>query len=1291
MNMASYQIAPPERFNFTQPDEWPKWIRRFERFRQASGLNEKPEEGQVNTLIYSMGDEADDILTSLGLSDEEKKKYDKVKEKLESHFVKRRNVIYERAKFNQRRQEEGESTDSFITALYCLVEHCEYGTLKQEMIRDRIVVGLRDASLSEKLQLDPDLTLDKAVAAARQRESVRKQQSVVRGDEGSSSIDAISTKPRKSSGEKQKRPPHQKMSPVPMAKTCSRCGRSPLHGRHQCPAINATCRKCTKKGHFQAMCRSGKTVGAVQADSSDVFLGAVKDHQSEGNTGSSPWNLTLSVNGKPVRFRIDTGADVTVIPEPTLKEFKEVRLQPSNKSLRGPGQCPLDVCGQFKGTLRHGAYQAEEQIFVVRGLQKALLGRPAIEALGLVLRVNAVNDKNREIIDRYPELFEGLGTMEGEYRIRLKENSKPFALSAPRRVALPLLPKVKAELERMERMDVISRVEEPTDWCAAMVVVPKTDGNVRICVDLTKLNENVLRERHILPSVEQTLAQLTGAKVFSKLDANSGFWQIKLARESSLLTTFITPFGRFCFNRLPFGITSAPEYYQRRMSDILTGLEGVVCMIDDVLVHGHTQEDHDRRLNAVLDRIKKAGVTLNKEKCEFSRCTVRFLGQIVDATGIRPDPEKVRAIQQMKQPSSVTEVRRFLGMTNQMSKFTSEMAEKAKPLRDLLSKKNQWSWGDKQQQAFDELKRELSSSPTLALYDPKRETIISADASSYGIGGVLLQKQPDQEWRPIAYASRALTSTEERYAQIEKEALAVTWTCECFSDYLLGMTFHIQTDHKPLVPLLGSKILDELPVRVQRFKMRLMRFKFTISHVAGKDLVTADALSRAPATSFTPDDEKFKQEVDAYVNLVLQNLPATEKRLEEIKKLQEEDEVCKQIKLYCRDGWPDRSLIKGAIKPYFPVVGELSVQDGLLMRGSRIVVPTSIRLSVLDKLHVGHQGITKCRERARQSVWWPGLSKQLEALVQNCAKCCKDKIQHAEPLITSPLPSLPWQKVATDLFERRGSKYLLIVDYFSRYIEFSKLTRETSSEIINHMKSIFARHGIPQQVMSDNGTQFSSLEFAKFADEYNFSSITSSPKYPQSNGEVERAVKTLKRVLKKAEDPYAALLAYRSTPLECGYSPAELLMNRRLRTTVPMIPTQLIPHVPDYSTLRQKEKEIKMRQKSNFDSRHKACDLEPLIPGEQVWVTDQQKQATVIQQTSPRSYQISTPSGTLRRNRRHLNPIPPEGPAREMELPDQATTPVTDHRLQTPDKDGQTRTRSGRIVVPPDRLDTSWK
>ena len=307
-------------------------------------------------------------------------------------------------------------------------------------------------------------------------------------------------------------------------------------------------------------------------DRSEPFLGTVDSH---GGTPDDNWVVTFWLNHSLVKFQIDTGAEVTVIPGGVFEKLSGANLQPSQRTLSGTSQRALPVIGQFTGKLALGDRTILQEMYVVEKLHKPLIGMPAIEALGLLARVRSV--KQEKPIECLPQLFQGLGRMQGE------------------------------------KLGVISRIESPTDWCAGMVMVPKPNKHVRICVDLTKLNENVRRERHPLPAVEQTMAQIAGSKVLSKLDANSGFWQIPLSPESSPLTTFITPFGRYCFNRLPFGITSAPEHYQRRMAAIFQGLDGVVCLMDDVLVHGRTQQEHDERLHAVMAKLQESGVTLNRE------------------------------------------------------------------------------------------------------------------------------------------------------------------------------------------------------------------------------------------------------------------------------------------------------------------------------------------------------------------------------------------------------------------------------------------------------------------------------------------------------------------------------------------------------------------------------------------------------------------------------------------------------------------------------------------------------
>ena len=452
---ASYQIATPEHFSFTHPEEWPKWIRRFERFRQASGLVDKSEESQVNTLIYTMGDEADDILSSFHLTEEEMGKYSAVKKAFENHFIKKRTPIFERAKFNQRTQEEGESVDSFVTSLHTLVKHCDYGALQDRMIRDRLVVGIRDAVLSEKLQMEPDLDLEKAVSYARQRETVRKQQSVVRGS-SQVKVEAVQTNEQgqaKAQAKKSYTKPFTKPSNLThgSSKSCTRCGRTPYHSHQSCPARDATCHRCKNKGHFQSQCRT-KNVRTVLSEPQDQLDDEFYIATVHGIKSTNVWTATIRVNGVPMEFKIDTGADVSVLPESALQHLKGIRLQPSSKRLTGPNAQALVVRGQFLATCTYKDQHVREEFFVVQNVHTALVGRPAIEALGLVTRIGSIRKSN--IQEKYPGIFQGLGTMQGEYHIQLRSGAVPFSQTTPRRVALPMY---VAQSQRGAREDGTAR------------------------------------------------------------------------------------------------------------------------------------------------------------------------------------------------------------------------------------------------------------------------------------------------------------------------------------------------------------------------------------------------------------------------------------------------------------------------------------------------------------------------------------------------------------------------------------------------------------------------------------------------------------------------------------------------------------------------------------------------------------------------------------------------------------------------------------------------------------------
>ena len=387
---------------------------------------------------------------------------------------------------------------------------------------------------------------------------------------------------------------------------------------------------------------------------------------------------------------------------------------------------------------------------------------------------------------------------------------------------------------------------------------------------------------------------------------------------------------------------------------------------------------------------------------------------------------------------------------------------------------------------------------------------------------------------------------------------------------------------------------------------------------------------------------------------------ASDTRLQQIIEAQEEDPVCRRIKTYCSVGWPDKHSVNDAMKPHWSTRGELTVVQNILLKGTRIVIPSSMRLEILDKIHEGHQGIAKCRERAKGSVWWTGLSREIQDLVYQCRTFALHRDNKPEPLIATPLPDPPWQIVATDPFLMKGMDHLIVIDYYSRYVEVAGMTKTIkSSEIIRALKSIFARLEIPEQVWSDNGPQYDSAEFSHFAKEWGFKHVTSSPRFPRSNGEVERGIQTVKNLLQKAEDPAKGLLAYRSTPLACKFSPAQLLMGRKLRNNVSMFHTELNPHWRDLEKLHARESESKLKKQSNLNLRHKATPLTPLEPGTDVHVKDLDRPGVAVKTAeTPRSYEVKTPISTVRRNRVHLTTMPEQRESQPVPAEDKIAAPV---------------------------------
>ena len=649
------------------------------------------------------------------------------------------------------------------------------------------------------------------------------------------------------------------------------------------------------------------------------------------------------------------------------------------------------------------------------------------------------------------------------------------------------------------------RVHEPSDWVNSMVTVIKPNGKLRICIDPRDLNKAIKREHFPTKTVEEVVARMPNAKIFSVLDASSGFWQIELDQESSKLCTFNTPFGRYRFKRLPFGLCSAQDVFQDVMSEIFSGIEGVEVIVDDLLIWGENQQQHDERLKQVLDRARQKNLKLNKEKSQIALSEISYIGHILSKEGLKPDPRKVQAITEMNRPQNKEDLQRFLGMITYVAKFIPKFSQVSTPLRELLEKDIEWHWTESQEKSFTSLKTLATQSPVLSYFDVTKPVKISVDASSKGLGAVLMQND-----KPVAYASRALSRSQQNYAQIEKEMLAIVFGCTHFHDYIYGMKdILVETDHKPLESIL-KKPLHQAPMRLQRMILKIQKYPLVVTYRPGKELLIADTLSRA----YLPNENPSILDEELEVNLVT-TLPISENKLELIKYETRQDFSLQQLKQVVLTGWPTRKHeCPPTTTPYWTYRDEISVQDDILFQGERVIIPKKLQHEMLQTIHGAHLGVDKCKRRAKDVLYWPGMSAQIEDKVSNCQVCAQyRRSNQREPLLLHNIPQRPWAKVGGDLFEIGGQTFMVLVDYYSGFFEIDSLKQTRSENIIRCCKAHFARYGIPDTLITDNGPQFSSAEFKRFSKDYHFEHKTSSPQYPQSNGMAEKAVQTAKRLL----------------------------------------------------------------------------------------------------------------------------------------------------------------------------------
>ncbi|KAK0134339.1 Retrovirus-related Pol polyprotein from transposon 17.6 [Merluccius polli] len=549
-----------------------------------------------------------------------------------------------------------------------------------------------------------------------------------------------------------------------------------------------------------------------------------------------------------IELMLDTGSAVSILPrEKYMQLFQDSSLTAPKLSLVSYGGNAIPVHGCLEARVAFGDRCTDAELYIVPN-GSAVLGRDLFAALKMQIldgKVTSTPCSQTYSVTSNSAKLNTLGCAKAfTHLVKVRPEVKPVQQPL-RRLPFSVREAVSQEIKRLVEQDIIEPVEA-SEWISPIVVIKKKDNGIRLCIDLREPNKAVVIDGHPLPHMEELFTELRGATMFSTLDLLSAYHQVTLHEDSRSLTTFITHDGLFRFKRVPYGLASAPSCFQRMMSMILKDQSGVQCYLDDIIVTGTTAEEHDRNLKAVLLRIDSAGLKLNYSKCHIRKTELTFLGHTVSAKGLQPDASHVDAVSQAPPPTDLLMLRSFLGLTGWYAKFIPDYAFVVEPLRALLRGSATFIWTPEAQQSFEAVKRLIVDSPALSLFDPELPTIVTTDASDYGLGAVLTQIHPDASERTVAFASRTLSPAERKYSTVEKEALGCVWATERWRTYLWGRHFTLRTDNSPLTTLLTSKGQGRAGMRVARWSARLLSFCYDIQYKPGRENVTADCLSRLP-------------------------------------------------------------------------------------------------------------------------------------------------------------------------------------------------------------------------------------------------------------------------------------------------------------------------------------------------------------------------------------------------------------------------------------------------------------
>ena len=1219
---------------------WLQWRRLFNNYLLASGHDGDGAGRKTAILLHSIGAEGQRIYYTLPEipvpeGEDPADAYDTALQKLQNHFTPQINIVCERYKFRQRKHLQGEPVESYVAALRELAVTCNFGNLADEMIRDQLVEKTYSARIRERLLMEPNLTLQMAIQIVQRVETAVKESKNI-GNNGNGGNGGNGSTGGAVSAVAYNKPNNMKKHDKKLSnKTdkkfiCYRCGsHSHIANSKDCKARNERCRLCDKPGHFAKVCRSAKQVKQVIAtdiQENDSF-------QVLGIHAVAPikQNITcdISVNNVPFQVIVDSASDASLM---NIKQFKKHFVTESLEKCVNPFTSYtnniIDVVGSFQTNVSYNGKSTVAKWFIVKQ-GTTLIGKDLIQALSLTidgktLTCNATSMKENTpapnnlqnitvrdpVAAEFPELFnDEPGLIKGyKHQIRLKEGAQPKQQKL-RSVPFAVRDQLKEALQSQVDIDHIEPVEA-SEWVHPLVIAWKKDGTIRPCVDLRELNKQIVIERYVMPNTEELFSELHGATVFSKLDLKSAYHQVELTEDCRHLTTFITPTGLFRYKRVCFGLASAPACFQRLMDNVLKGLDGVKCYQDDIIIYGKSATEHDQNLRSTMQRLNDVGMKLKMTKCVFRVPSIPVLGHVVNSEGLQPNPDLVKAIVDAPQPTSNDQIRSFLGLVGYYAKFVPHFTDTVQPMRDVQAASS-FKWSHEADTAFKEVKHAITQSPVLGLFDPSHPTIVTTDASGYGVGAVMTQ-MIDQREVTIAYASRKLTDNEKKYSAGEREALACLWAIERWHTYLWGHRFILRTDHQALTTLLGTSGTGHRPMRIARWGARLLEYDYEIQYKPAVYTTVADALSRLPIEG--ADNSTNNASDQEIVRVCAINSSSISKS--KLQAATQADDTMTNLQEYIHNGWPSKpNMLPESVKPYFVVRHELSIHDGINFRGTRVVVPSALTSELVTTAHENHQGIVRTKQRLRQLYWWPKMDCAVQNAIKSCYVCQahdKSASVHSGPMQSVPYPSGPWKKLGMDIvgpYPTKQNRFAItLIDYYSKWPEVMFVNDVTASSVIEFLKSIFSREGYPDEIVTDHGVQFMSNELAYFLQQRGIKHTTSAIYHPQGNSEVERFNKVLGETVLSAkleQTPIPLyvrefLAVYRSTPhATTNEEPSVLLHGRHLKTKLDITGVTTSPKFAGEERLRTRVTS-KQAKSCLYTDKYQHANDRKFFPGDKV-------------------------------------------------------------------------------------------